>query len=145
MGEWLPFIELTKKLKDTENFVKSVLEAPEDKFEYVFTIRMLNKFAGLIGFNKSDKLNTRTEIGYWLSEKYQKQGIVTQAVSKLSDFAFNEQDINRIQIKCAVGNTKSMNIPLKLGFKLEGIERDGELKRENIFTDLKVFSKLKND
>ena len=66
-------------------------------------------------------------------------------MEKLCDFAFNEQGFNRIEIKCAVKNKSSSNIPKKLGFKFEGIERDGELLSENIYTDLEVYSKLKSD
>ncbi|MGD8780919.1 MAG: GNAT family protein [Ignavibacteria bacterium] len=144
-GKWLPFVEFTKEISDTEKFVESVVNAPEDRFEYVFAIRKQNKFVGLIGFKDTDKLNKKTEIGYWLSEKYQKQGIITKSVDKLCDFAFNKQGINRIQIKCAVENKPSINIPQKLGFKFEGIERDGELLTGNVFTDLEVYSKLKSD
>ena len=145
LGKWLPFVEFTKEVKDTGNFVDSVVNAPKDKFEYVFTIRKEDQFIGLIGFKGTDRLNKKTEIGYWLSEKHQKQGIVTKSVEKLCGFAFNEQDINRIQVKCAVGNTPSKNIPQRLGFKFEGIERQGELLTGNMFTDLEVYSKLKSE
>jgi ribosomal-protein-serine acetyltransferase len=145
LGKWLPFVAFTKEISDTEKFVDSVINAPEDRFEYVFTIRKENEFIGLIGFKDTDKLNKKTEIGYWLSERFQKQGIVTKSVEKLCDFAFNKQKINRVQIKCAVKNRPSINIPRKLGFKFEGIERDGELLTGNIFTDLEIYSKLKCD
>ena len=145
LGKWLPFVAFTHELKDTENFVNSVVNLPEEKFEYTFTIRKQNQFVGLIGLKDSDKTNRITEIGYWLSEKYQKQGIITKSVEKLCDFAFNKQGFNRIEIKCAVKNKSSSNIPKKLGFKFEGIERDGELLSENIYTDLEVYSKLKSD
>ena len=145
LGEWLPFVELTKEISDTEKFVDSVVNAPEDRFEYVFAIRRHNEFIGLIGFKDTDKANQKTEIGYWLSEKFQKQGIITKSVEKLCDFAFNNQGINRVQIKCAVGNKPSRRIPQKLGFKFEGIERDGELLTGNLFTDLAIYSKLKSD
>lgn len=145
LGKWLPFVEFTKKLSDTEKFVDSVVNAPEDRFEHVFAIRKRNKFAGLIGFKDTDKLNKKTEIGYWLSQQYQKQGIITKSVDKLCGFAFNKLGINRIQIKCAVGNKSSINIPKRLGFIFEGIERQGELLTGNIFTDLEIYSRLKND
>ena len=145
LGKWLPSVQYTKKIEDTENFVDSVVNAAEDRFEYVFAIRNQNEFIGLIGLKSTDKVNKKTEIGYWLSEKYQKQGIMTKSVSKLCDFAFNELGINRIQIKCAVGNDQSKNIPKRLNFKFEGIERDGELLTGNVYTDLEVYSKLKND
>lgn len=145
LGKWLPFIAYTKEMKDTEAFVRSVVEASEDKFEYVFTIRENNSFVGLIGFKDTDRLNHKTEIGYWLSEHHQKKGIITRSVSKLCQWAFDELGMNRIQIKCAVGNMPSKNIPIKLGFRLEGIERQGELLTSGEFTDLEVYSRLKSD
>ncbi len=145
LGEWLPFVEPTQKLEDTENFVKSVVNVTADQFEYVFTIRKEGAFAGLIGFKDTDKLNRKTEIGYWLSESCQKQGIITKSVEKLCDFAFNEQGMNRVQIKCAVGNIPSKKIPQRLGFILESIEREGELLANGNFTDLEVYSRLKKE
>jgi ribosomal-protein-serine acetyltransferase len=70
---------------------------------------------------------------------------VTRSVERLCDFAFNELGINRIQIKCAVGNSASSNIPKRLGFIFEGIEREGELLSNGFFTDLEVYSKLKHE
>ncbi len=145
LGKWLPFVEFTKEISDTEKFVNSVVNAPEERFEYVFVIRKQNEFIGLIGFKDTDKLNKKTEIGYWISEKFQKQGIVTKSVDKLCDFAFNKLGINRVQIKCAVENKRSIKIPQKLGFKFEGIERDGERLTGSLFTDVEIYSKLKCD
>jgi len=145
LGKWLPFVALTKEITDTEKFISAVVNAPEDRFELVFSIRKKEVFVGLIGFKDTDKQNKKTEIGYWLSEKYQKQGIVTKSVDALCDYAFNELQINRIQIKCATRNTASINIPKKLGFRFEGIERQGELLTGGLYTDLMVFSKLKSD
>lgn len=145
LGKWLPFVDFTKESKDTENFVNSIVNAPEDTFEYVFTIRKNGAFVGLLGFKDTDKQNKKTEIGYWLSEPYQKQGIVTMCVTKICDFAFDELKINRIQIKCAVDNIPSKNIPKKLGFVLEGVERQGELLSSGRYTDLEIYSKLKSD
>jgi ribosomal-protein-serine acetyltransferase len=145
LGKWLPFVAFTRDISDSEQYVNSVVNAPEERFEYVFAIRKGDRFVGLIGFKDTDKTNKKTEIGYWLSEKYQKQGIVTKSVDRLCDFAFHQLGINRIQIKCAVGNQSSSNIPKRLGFRFEGIERQGELLTGGFFTDLEIYSKLKSD
>lgn len=145
LGKWLPFVERTKALSDSEAFVRSVVDAPENKAELVFTIQFQGTFIGLIGFRSTDLGNKRTEIGYWLSMHYQGKGIVTKSLKRLCDFAFNEKDINRIEVRCASGNIPSKNIPLRMGFKLEGTERDGELLAGGIFTDLEVYSKLAAD
>lgn len=144
LGKWLPFVDLTKKVEDTEGFIKSIIDEPEDRFEYVFVIYFDKVFAGLIGFRGSDKKNKKTEIGYWLSKKLQKKGIITSALRWMEKFAFRELKMNRIQIKCAVENLPSKNIPIRLGYTFEGIEHGGELLSDGKFTDLEVYSKLKN-
>lgn len=141
LGEWLPFVEFTKEISDSEAFVRSVLEIPRELRELTFAIIADGKFAGLIGFKDTDRANLRTEIGYWLGQQYQGRGIITSAVKRMCLYAF-DQGINRIQIKCAVGNTKSSNIPKRLGFTFEGIERAGERTAEGSFHDLEVYSKL---
>jgi ribosomal-protein-serine acetyltransferase len=145
LGKWLPFVEYTHFIADTQSFVESVVHADEAHFEFVFVIRKNQEFAGLIGFKSTDKLNKRTEIGYWLSESFQKQGIVTRAVERLCAFAFQELGMNRIQVKCAVGNIPSKRVAQRLGFVFEGIERQGEWLTEGFFTDVEVYSKLKSD
>ena len=145
LGKWLPFVALTKEITDTEQFIKSIIEAPDEKPEYVFAIRRANKFIGLIGFKDTDRSNAKTEIGYWLSEAYQKQGIITNAVKELCNFAFNTLKINRVVIKCAKENIPSINVANRLGFVYEGTERDGEILTGDIYTDLKIFSMLKKE
>ena len=145
LGRWLPFVETTKRLEDSEGFVSSVVNADEASFEHVFSIRKNDEFIGLVGFKDTDRQNKKTEIGYWLSEDRQGQGIVTRAVKRLCKFAFSEVGMNRIQIKCALGNEGSKKIPKRLGFSLEGIERDGELLSGGVYTDLEVYSLLKRD
>ncbi len=76
---------------------------------------------------------------------FQKKGIVTNAVKALVKYAFNELDMNRIEINCAVRNEASKRIPQKLGFVLEGIERDGELLSDGLFVNLERYSLLKSD
>ncbi|NOR75755.1 MAG: GNAT family N-acetyltransferase [Draconibacterium sp.] len=141
---WLPFVELTTKLADTENFIQSILNQPQIKKDEIYSIWFKNEFAGLIGFKDTDWLNRKTELGYWLAEKMQGKGIATKCVEKLIRYTFQKLKLNRIQIKTAVGNLNSAAIPKRLGFKFEGIERDGE-KHNQTFVDLEIYSILKTD
>jgi len=59
-------------------------------------------------------------------------------------YAFNEMNLNRIQLKAATGNLKSQHVAERTGFTREGIERDGELHSRG-FVDLIVYSLLKAD
>ncbi|MGN0001865.1 MAG: GNAT family N-acetyltransferase [Sphingobacterium composti] len=140
LGQWLPFVAYTKELKNTQDYVDSLVNASSEAFEYVFAIRYQNNFAGMIGFVNSNHPHKKTEIGYWLSELYQHRGIMTAAVRALCKFAFEDLHLNRIQIKCAIGNTASSNIPKRLGFVFEGIERQGEKFPDGSFKDLEIYS-----
>ncbi len=145
LGKWLPFVEHTKSVSDTQAFVNSIIDLPEEIMEYTFTIRVDGCLAGLIGFKDTDRTNRKTEIGYWLSREYQGRGIMTKSLKRLCEFAFRELNMNRVQIKCAVGNSSSIAIPERLGFKREGTERDGELLSGDTFTDLYIYSLLKGE
>lgn len=145
LGPWLPFVALTLSESDSEEFVRSVTNAPESSKEYVFIINSRGHFSGLIGFKQTDRTNRKTEIGYWLAQSATGRGIATESVRALLRFAFDSLGMNRVQIKCATGNEKSKNIPKRLGFVFEGIERDGELLSDGKFTDIEVYSMMKRE
>lgn len=145
LGEWLPFVAHTKSVDDVMKFIEHVTNLPEEALDFPFTIRKNNTFVGLIHLKSTDIQNRKTDVGYWLSQDYQGQGIITQSVDKLCAFAFGTLDLNRVELKCGVGNIPSKKIPQRLGFTLEGIERDGELMSDHRFIDLEVYSKLKSD
>jgi ribosomal-protein-serine acetyltransferase len=139
LRKWLPFVDLTKQLDDTRNFIRGIYNDQE----LVFVIQYEGEFAGLIGFRGTDRANRKTEIGYWLSEPFQHKGIATESVKRLVKFAFEKLQLNRVEINCAVGNLPSKKIPQRLGFQFEGIERDGELLSDAVFADIERYSLCK--
>jgi ribosomal-protein-serine acetyltransferase len=141
---WLPFVDQTRKLSDTKEFIQELNRSGNKQYDYVYTIWYKNNFAGLAGFKDTDAVNKKTEIGYWLAQPMQKKGIATRTVKKLVDFAFRNLNLNRIQIKVAKGNQRSSAIPKKLGFTFEGVEREGEF-HSSRYADLEIFSYLRTD
>ncbi|HLP04911.1 MAG TPA: GNAT family protein [Paludibacter sp.] len=142
LSEWLPFVSETKTPDDTRLFVEDYLNS--EGHELTFGIFYQGRLAGLIGLKDIDTGNKKTEVGYWLSEKFQHKGIVTLSCRALIGYAFETLKLNRIQLKAATGNLKSQQVAKRLGFKREGIERAGELHQRG-FVDLVVFSLLKED
>ncbi len=141
---WLPFVDQTRTGDDTGAYIRLMLSEPVRQHNQVFTIWFLGEFAGLAGYKEMDTVNHKLEIGYWLSEKMQGKGIMTRTVEKMTGHAFHEMQMNRVQIKVAVGNSRSSAIPKRLGFLFEGIERNGEFHTFRYF-DLEVYSMLKSE
>jgi ribosomal-protein-serine acetyltransferase len=134
----------TKTVQDSEAFIKSVITNREETLNEVYTIWFKGDFAGIIGFHNTDRVNEKSEIGYWLVSEMTGKGIITRSCRILLDLAFEKMGMNRITIRCAAGNFQSEKIATRLGFKYEGIERNGE-RYHDLFFDLKVFSLLKGE
>ena len=144
LRKWLPFVDFTHKKIDTERFIRSILEKPTVNRDEVYVIWYKYDFAGLVGFKDYDRINDKIEIGYWLNEKMTGKGIATASVRKMVNLAFRNMEMNRVQIRCGIGNDKSSAIPRRLGFTYEGIERSGE-RHNHSYIDLEVYSLLKNE
>ncbi|HUP80906.1 MAG TPA: GNAT family protein, partial [Pirellula sp.] len=99
---------------------------------------------GMIGFHEIDLANHAASIGYWLSSTFQGRGIMTRACRAVVDHARKDLDLNRVVIRCATENRKSRAIPERLGFHLEGIQREAEWLNDR-FVDLAAYSLLKSD
>ena len=142
LGTWLPFVDFTKEVRNSEVFIQTIISHREETQNEAYTIWFKGEFAGVIGFNNTDRVNEKTEIGYWLIREMTGKGIIHRSCIVLIRLAFEKMGMNRITIKCAVGNEASERVAARLGFIFEGIERCGE-RYLDLFFDLKVFSLLK--
>ena len=101
-------------------------------------------FAGSIGFVKLGWISRVAEIGYWIGREFAGRGIITKSCRVLIDHAFDELEMNRVEIRCAIENTKSRAIPERLGFVQEGVLRQA-VWRHTRFYDVAVYGLLAED
>lgn len=126
LREWLPWVDATKTSEDSKQFIQSSLEQYAKGTGIQFGIWFQEDIAGAIGLHYININNRKTSIGYWLGQDYQGKGIMTTACTLLIEYCFNKLHLNRVEISCAVGNSKSCAIPQRLGFTNEGIIRESE-------------------
>lgn len=144
LAQWLTFVDKMTTVGFAENFVKSCLQKNANGEEFAFILVDKEIIVGRIGIYKIDYQNKIAEIGYWIVEHAQGRGIITRACKVLTDYCFSTLLLNRIEIKCATENIKSQAIPIKLGFKQEGIIREGELLNGK-FVNLYLYSLLNKE
>lgn len=141
LRQWLPIAACFNSPMDVEDYLE--MSELEDYTNY--TIIYNGTFAGIISLSHICLSCHRAELGYWLTKPLQGRGIMVKSLNALIQYAFNSMKMNRLEIKCAVGNERSRRIPIKLNFKLEGVERDGEVSADGHYNDLEVFSLLKRE
>ncbi len=144
LSPWMPWVEFTNSVNDTENFIKETTEMIEkDKIPH-YGIYHNSQIIGMIGLNKKDNLNCSANAGYWISSEFQGRGIVPAALRIILTISFSQTDLNRIELSAATGNIKSQRVALKCGFTQEGIKRESE-KINNRFIDHYLFSFLRRE
>ncbi len=144
LREWLPWLDSNMRVEDTMQFILS--DRTHYEYYQCFNTCVIYRhmIAGVIGYHPIDWLNRSAMVGYWLASAYQGKGIMTRACSALTTYSFTKLNLNRIDIRCATGNTGSCAIPKRLGFVYEGTLREGEWLYDQ-FVDLFVFSMLAKD
>lgn len=123
LREWLPWVDHTLQISDIFDSIKSSQQSWAAEKALSTTIWFNGKIVGIAGFTSLSRTAQNAEIGFWLAEKYQKQGIMTKAVKILISYGFNHLNLRKIVICSAAENKKSRNITEKLGLRLEGVLR----------------------
>ena len=131
-------------LEGVKEFIQQSKKAAEEKLRQGFGIFYNEKLVGSIGFNRFDSDAKVTEIGYWLAKDLSGKGIIIRSCQVLINYAFDELQMNRIEIRCATENVRSRAIPEKLGFQLEGVLRQALLRHTRLYDDA-IYGLLKDD
>jgi len=142
--EWSAWLKDDHSIENTRDFIRRNQMQFADNKGFAIAIWHKGEMAGQVEFNYIDWANRKTEIGYWLGASFQGKGLVTKSCRVLIDHAFNELKLNRVEMRCGAGNTRSRKIPEKLGFKEEGVVRQGEW-LHNRFVDLVIFGMLSSE
>jgi ribosomal-protein-alanine N-acetyltransferase len=77
-------------------------------------------------------------IGYWVDRRVANRGIVTEAVIALTEYAFSELSLHRIEINMRPENSASQRVAEKAGYTFEGMRSrylhiDGDWRDHMIF------------
>ena len=94
-----------------------------------FAIEADGEATGGIGFvSGTDVERYSAEIGYWLGEAFWRRGIVTEALSLVTEYAFADRNLLRLFALPFADNAASARVLEKAGYLLEGRLRQSSVK-----------------
>lgn len=123
-------------LKHARNFIKKVNKL---KPITILAIEINGEAVGSIGITPQfDVHRMNAEIGYWLAEPFWGKGITTEAVKRMSAYAFEKFEVNRLFAKCFGNNLASHRVLEKAGYNIEAyfkktLVKNGEVHDEIIY------------
>jgi len=111
---------------------------------YGLYLRENNEFIGICTLRHINWRDGNGEIAYWIRPEYTKQGLVSEAVNKITQ-AFFDIGFNRFVLTASPNNRASCGVAKKCGFEQEGIMRKcGFNPNLNKLDDAILFAKIKD-
>lgn len=123
--------------KDGKAFIEM---ATKDDPIHIFAIDIDGQAVGGIGIHPQNDIHRKNaELGYWLAEPFWGQGIISNAIKLIVDFAFETYAINRVFARPYGTNIASQKVLEKNNFVLEG-KFDQVLIKDNLLLDELVYA-----
>ena len=101
-----------------------------------------NKMVGAIGLYINN-FHHRAEISYDLAPEYWRHGIMTKALQTVTQYAFNEIGLDRVEAVTVKENVASIQLLLKCGYLYEGTLRNYKRFEEKP-RDVEMYACVKN-
>lgn len=147
ISKWMgPHFPYPYKRADGRRFLNDTKSKHRKKLAKRFAIYHLEakELIGMIGLERIDHENKQAEVGYWLAQDYWRQGIMSEALVLLAEFAFKKEKFHRLFARVYGENPGSMKLLEKHGFKKEGVLRDNVYEYK-AWHDTHIYGLLESD
>ena len=100
------------------NFIKSCILPNQGKDRWVWGIFLKSNPEELIGVVDLWRPGHPENRGFWLARKFWGQGLMSEAVTPITDYAFEHLGFDRLVFANALGNKKSRRVKEKAGAQM---------------------------
>ncbi len=114
IGEWLPWVHHCKSIETVKTFIQSTQSTYNEQKGLEAGIQLNEQLIGVFRLTFDQQLGN---IGYWIDEDAQGQGIVTTIVKYMTDtFA---PKVDGFEIFCPIDHVRSERVAINAGFHLD--------------------------
>ncbi|MED1864953.1 GNAT family protein [Fictibacillus nanhaiensis] len=144
LGPWISWVDYTQSSSEMRQFIKTVNKKMKDQTDVVIFIWYRGQVAGSVALYDIKWHNQSGMLGYWVGSGFEGHGIAQRAVKGMLMYAYYTLMLNRVELRAAVQNEKSIKLARRLGFQAEGVVRQAEWIRGNC-RDQVQMSLMKNE
>ncbi len=136
-----PFLLANAFYRIESHNVQRVL--PQGSQAYGIFLKETHQLIGEISVHHRNIEQGYGQLGYWMSQLYQGQGFMREAVIAITFYLFQQQDFLKLDVYCEKGNDRSIQIAQSLGFQFEQVLQQFTMNLTTKNTnDVFVFSRI---
>ncbi len=135
--------DAVKDLTSSEEFILQKIIQYDRREGYLLVIEINDQLIGMLSIKEIDWTVPKAEIAYFVDEKFQGKGIVSEAIKTLVSFSFDELGLKKIYARISPENPGSRRVVEKNGFKFEGVFRNDFRNGAGELIDVAYFALLR--
>lgn len=144
LNQHITFAQNKDSLASVGSFLKEIESFNIGGQKFNLLIEYENTLAGIIGFHRIDRINAKAEIGYWIGQSYQGNGILAQVMPVFLSYGFNTLAINRVDLLTLISHQRSIRLAERSGFIKEGVLKEYYFMHD-AFQDAVLYRMLRSD
>lgn len=99
---------------------------------------------GLSVLQEIDRANAVAEAGYFVAEPFRGSGVATGCLRTVTEWAFDELDLERVQLFHDIDNPASCRVAERAGYATEGILRSSRRRHDGSRADQEIHARLRD-
>ncbi|MDP9796758.1 ribosomal-protein-serine acetyltransferase [Catenuloplanes nepalensis] len=119
---WQPWAAYRPTVESTRSYIRGGLDRFAEGRELYLMIEHVGVPVGACGMRR-DPQTLIADVGYWLDAGAEGKGLVTRAVTALTEAAFTAYGMRRVEIRTMVGNKRARAVAERCGYEFEGVLR----------------------
>lgn len=140
-------IIVSNSRQEEEEWIRGTWRSRQEGTAFVFGIELLetDQLIGTVGIHGVDWINRMADYGIALwSSKHWNQGFGTEATRLLLKYAFEQLNLNRIELRVFAFNKRAKAMYEKVGFQQVGVRRQSVF-RDGAYHDEYTMDYLSED
>lgn len=125
VGRWLPWCHADYSRNDAAAWVAYCQAGWLSGEHFAFPVfdATTGGLLGGVGLNQRNRMHRSANMGYWVRQSRQGQGVAAAAGRLVANFGFQWLGLARIEIVVLPGNQPSLRTAEKIGARFEGVAR----------------------
>lgn len=111
-----------------ENWYDNYIKNRNSTIRCAITLDNNNDIIGLVTLANIDYINRVAELHIMIGNEYQNKGAGKYAVINIVNYAFDDLNLNRIELSALENNERAIGLYKKVGFQIEGIKKQAYYK-----------------